>query len=509
MRRFVRSALLAIITIPTGPALSQTPSDDLRRASDGIEPAAVYGYCKALCSPDYEGRLTGTRGYKACADWAAGKFKAWGLRPMPTDGTYLQDFPAPHCLIDEAAMVLLLPEPAGSQPPTTQQAAKPKFREAPLKLAEEFFPLLYSDSGDHEADIVFAGWGIHAPDLGYDDYAGLDANSKFVLCFRGTPEHDDNRFMHHDQHRTRMQTAQKLGAVGLIYIEDGIHVNPNGEWLEGFLPASITEQAAGQILAERKMTSTELRGWLEKTKRPQSFTLSSRIHLSAKSRHFPNAVAYNVVGIVPGADRGLADECVVIGAHLDACGKHAGLLFAGAEDNASGAAAVMAAAEAFAGLRAPPKRSVVFVLIGGEEMGLLGSTHFAKNLPPPFKNIHAMLNLDMVGEGDGLHLGYTANGEGLKTALDRADRIVRTVRSSTVIQQVGVRSSDYAPFFELGAPCAGFYSNGPHLSYHQAGDTIYRINPDMLGDVARLVFLATYYWADSAPEQTTTRPDRN
>ena len=108
MRRFARSVLLAIITSPLGPAFSQAPGDDLRRASDGIEPAAAYGYCKALCSPDYEGRLTGTRGYKACADWAAGKFKAWGLRPMPTDGTYLQAFPAPHCLIDEAAAALKL-----------------------------------------------------------------------------------------------------------------------------------------------------------------------------------------------------------------------------------------------------------------------------------------------------------------------------------------------------------------------------------------------------------------
>src|SRR4030042_818582 len=174
------------------------PSPDVKRAPGSIQPFEAYTYCKTLSSEKFSGRLTGHEGYTAAAQWAASKFKEWGLRPFSREAGYLQPYPSPYVLIDKAEMSLFLEEkPEGAKEATT--------KEAKLEPEKDFLPLLFSDSGDSTADLVFAGWGISAPELGYDDYAGLDARGKFVLCFRGTPEGGDQRYEPHDQKRARMK----------------------------------------------------------------------------------------------------------------------------------------------------------------------------------------------------------------------------------------------------------------------------------------------------------------
>jgi len=154
----------------------------------------------------------------------------------------------------------------------------------------------------------------------------------------------------------------------------------------------------------------------------------------------------------------------------------------------------MEIAEAYARLAKKPKRSVVFVLFGGEEMGLQGSTYFAEHLPSLFAKADAMFNFDMTGEGDGA--GASASADGLRTAILEADKHVGIIRGVGQIRGVGVRSSDFAPFFLKGAATASIGSNGPHLAYHGTGDTIYRINPDIMADIAKVAFLASYFWAN-------------
>ncbi len=173
-----------------------------------------------------------------------------------------------------------------------------------------------------------------------------------------------------------------------------------------------------------------------------------------------------------------------------------GLLFGGADDNASGSATVMEAARAFSGLARRPKRSVVFVLFGGEELGLQGSTWFVGHLPAAFDKVAGMLNFDMTGEGDGLWGAAPAEPAEFRKAIEEADKSVGVLRGLGVLRGVGVRGSDFAPFFLKGMPAAGFGSNGPHIAYHQTGDTIYRINPEIMADAAKLAFLAAYSWAD-------------
>ena len=476
--------LLSIAAVAADP-----PSPEVKRALASIQPFEAYTYCKTLASEKFSGRLTGHEGYTAAAHWAASKFKEWGLRPFIREAGYLQAYPSPYVLVDKAEMSLFVEE----KPEGAKEAV---LKETRLEPEKDFLPLLFSDSGDSTADLVFAGWGISAPDLGYDDYAGLEVRGKFVLCFRGTPEGADKRYEPHDQHRTRMKTAKEKGALGIFYIYDEMVSNPNGDWIQGFTPAIITSKAADLVLKEKAVTAAELRKTLLTYKRPLSFAVKARARLKVEARPFPNGTGYNVVGWVEGSDPKLRREALVIGGHFDHYGRHLGLLFPGADDNASGSAAIMEIAEAFSKLARKPKRSVVFALFGGEEMGLMGSTHFVEHLPPGIDKVDAMFNFDMVGEGDKSGIGYSDSSPDLKELVESADKLVGTLAGAYPIKGVGVRGSDHAPFYQKGIPVVSFHSNGPHLFYHLTGDTIYRINPDMLADVARLAFLAAEARAD-------------
>jgi hypothetical protein len=468
---------------------ADAPNPDVKRALNSIQPFEAYTYCKTLASDKFSGRLTGHEGYTAAAQWAASKFKEWGLQPFSREAGYLQPYPSPYVLIDKAEMSLFLED----KPEGAKEAS---VKETKLEPEKDFLPLLFSDSGENTADLVFAGWGISAPELGYDDYAGLEVRGKFVLCFRGTPEGPDKRYEPHDQHRARMKTAKEKGALGIFYIYDEMVSNPNGDWIQGFTPAIITSKAADLILKEKGVTAADLRKTLMTYKRPLSFPLKARARLKVEARPFPDGTGYNVVGWVEGSDPKLRREALVIGGHFDHNGRHMGLLFPGADDNASGSAAIMEIAEAFSKLARKPKRSVVFALFGGEEMGLMGSTHFVEHLPPGIDKVDTMFNFDMVGEGDKSGFGYSDSSPELQELVESADKEVGTLGGAYPIRGVGVRGSDHAPFYQKGIPVVSFHSNGPHLFYHQTGDTIYRINPDMLADVARLAFLAAEARAD-------------
>lgn len=475
-------AVLILALAAAAAAAPDTPALDpaTARALAGISGIEAYRIVEKLASPEFAGRFTGHEGYTAAARWAAGRFAAWGLKPVDPKAGYLLPYPSPYTIIRSAEMTLIAPDGR---------------TETKLVLNNDFLPLFFTGSGSVEAACVFAGWGISAPELNYDDYAGLDVAGKFVVCFRGQPDREDRRFQHHDEHRTRMLTARDKGAAGLVYIYPTPGANPNGDWLEGFLPSEISEKAADLILAEIPSASAELKKALTTYKRPISFDLKTKIRYAVVSEHHPEGIGYNVAGYIEGSDSALRGEVVVIGGHFDHAGSHMGFLYPGADDNASGSATVMEIARAFAGLKKKPRRSVAFVLFGGEEMGLQGSTYFAAHPPARFTGIDAMFNFDMTGEGDGAWGGTTE--EKLKDALLEADKHVGILRGVRIMSgPAGVRGSDHAPFMDKGVPVVSIGSNGPHLAYHEIGDTIYRVNPAIMGDIAKVSFLAALAWAD-------------
>jgi len=452
----------------------------IKPAFDSIDSIAVYNYCKTMASPRFAGRLTGHEGYTEAAKWAAGKFKEWGLKPIEPKTDYsgfLQSYPSPYVVVDKSSMTLYI-----DGTPTT------------LKPEDEFLPLLFSASGKNKAGVVFVGWGISAPELGYDDYQGIDVKGKFVLCFRGTPDPENLKYDDHDQHRTRMKTAKEHGSIGLIYIYDEVASNPNGDWIQGFTPAEVSFQVGDKILKEKNFTAAALKKELLSTKKPKSFSLDKiEVELEVESRNFPDGIGYNVAGYIEGSDPVLKKECIVVGAHFDHNGTHMGLMFPGANDNASGSAVVMELARTLAIIKTPPKQSIVFVLFGGEEKGLMGSNYFSDHLPEPFTKVKTMLNFDMEGEGGKAFCVFSKEPPLLEQSVKWADTFVKTLAGTRYMRPtIGVRSSDFAPFFLKGAACMSFYSNGPHINYHKSTDDIYRINPEIMGDITKLAFLTVW-----------------
>ncbi len=482
MRNIKRLFILSLILSLSLSLSAKKLDKDLTRGFDSISPMEAYNYVKTMALPKFAGRYTGHEGYTAAAKWAAAKFKKWGLKSINSKEGYLQAFPRPYAIIPQAKMTLLKGE---------------KQEKVELEAEDEFLPLLATDSGDNTAELVFAGWGISAPELGYDDYAGLDVKGKFILCFRGVPDRSDPGFQKHDEHRFRMQMAKDKGAKGLFYIYSRPIANPNMDLIKGFTNAIISEKVADKIFEEKGFKATELQKDLQTYKKPLSFSLVSKMHYQVEAKHFPQGTGYNIIGYVEGSDPVLKQECLVFGGHFDHCGEHVGILFPGANDNASGSAVVMEIAEAFSKLKQRPKRSVVFVLFGGEEMGLLGSSYFVDHIPSQFKKVDTMFNFDMVGEGDGARCSVSPEPKILEDVLKKSDETINILKHMSFFKGTS-GGSDYAPFLQKSIPCYSFSSNGPHLEYHRSGDTIFRINPDIMADIARLAFLTGYTLANNS-----------
>ena len=483
---------------------AQTPGPAAVKAQAAIRWQDVYDYCRNLASERFGGRYTGDEKYLAMAQWAASKFKEWGLKPISQKDGYLQAFPNPYTIVDKAELTLLIPEkkPEDRGRGDRGEAARKEvsigsaLQEARLALEADFLPYLSTDSGSGTVDIVFCGWGISAPDLGYDDYAGMDVKGKAVLIFPGTPDSSNERFA--EVRRKVMNIAKEKGAVAVLAITNPIGHPNSGNWVQGITCAMISEKNGDALLEEKGIKSADLRRDLELYKRPLSFALKSKARYAVESRHFADGIGRNIIGFVEGSDPKLKEECVVVGAHVDHVGRIGSLLFPGADDNASGSAVVMLIGETFARMARKPRRPVVFALFGGEEFGILGSQHMAKNLPAPFKRVDLMINFDMVGEGDGARASVSSKPEGLKAYVEGANSAVKIVRGDVRTndpQRIG--GTDHTAFAVLlKCPVASFGSNGPHLSYHLSGDQVYRVNPDIMADIARVAFLTAADWAD-------------
>lgn len=475
--------LLALVAVP---AAAQVQKADLPapKGYAAIQGIAAYDYTKALASPEFAGRLTGQEGGADAARWIGAQFKKWGLKPL--EGTdYLQPFPTETTAVQSAEMTLTTPAAGKSGAPVATA----------LQLNADFLPLFYTDTADRSGAIVFTGWCVSAPELGYDDYAGLDLKGKWAACFRGVPDRADRRFAPYDEHRLRMKTARDRGALGVIYIYDEPIANPNGDWQAGFTPVIVSSKVADRFLAEKHTTADALRADLLKYKRPISFETSSTARVAVRSAHTPNGTGYNAVGVIEGSDPVLRREFIVVGGHMDHCGPLLGQYYPGANDNASGTAVAMEIGRAIALDVRKPKRSVVIVGFGGEEMGLKGSTYFASHFPAALGKVVGMINFDMVGEGDGAGCSYTPEPAGLKDVLDQANATAKALKGSSPLRPTD-GGSDFVPFMAKGIASISCSSNGPHLAYHQTGDTIHRINPDVLGDIARLGYLAAVKLAD-------------
>jgi len=309
-------------------------------------------------------------------------------------------------------------------------------------------PLIYSDSGDQTGQVVFAGWGIHAPELNYDDYAGIEVKDRFVLCFRGTPDPSDPRFQESDEHRTRMKIARQQGALGLIYIYDEAHRKSQRK-LDSWIHASGHQpEDCRPDFQERDLQASSLRADLQKYKRPISFPTRARVRLTVQSVHVADGTGYNVVGVIEGDDPTVKSEYVVVGGTrpLRLPGRTA---VSGRQRQRQRDRCGHGIAKALASNAKKPRRSSSSPLrrrgIRAQRIGIL-----RRHLPPRLGKPVAMLNFDMVGEGDGTRASFSHDRPELDTLLAQADAGVKILRGTSPMRRVGVQGSDFAPFFAMG-----------------------------------------------------------
>jgi Zn-dependent M28 family amino/carboxypeptidase len=258
----------------------------------------------------------------------------------------------------------------------------------------------------------------------------------------------------------------------------------------------VSEDLADQILSTQKLKVGELSRVLERGG-TASFASGRRVHFAVQAAPRMERQGFNVVALLPGRDRKLDGDYVVVGAHLDHVGSWPAL-FPGADDNASGAAALLEVARAMAGMKERPRRTVAFVWFGGEEMGLLGAKQFALHPPEGLNRCLAVFNMDMVGVGAGAYVAGGRNFPEVFQALEQARDRFEPGAKLIAGESSGEARADHGPFQELGVHAVSLFgTGGSHHGYHTPEDTVFFITPKNMEVIGRIVFGAVYHLADS------------
>ncbi len=444
---------------------------------------------KILSAPEMEGRGSGTPGADLAARHISRIFQEAGLKPGGDAGGFLQSFSVPTGIRLGPANALTVLSPVAR----------------PLALGKEFTPLTVSAGGSKTGDLVFVGYGITAPDLGYDDYAGLDVSGKFVLALTQHPRYRDPsspfrrpEAYHYGERSHKIINAREHGALGIILVthpEAPTKALPalsgvSQPW--GILAAFITRAVGESLLAPSGKRLADLADEIDRTLNPHSLPLSgARVKLEVSLIRERGTTA-NVVGVLPGTDPSLKNEAIIIGAHYDHLGRggegslapdQVGAIHHGADDNASGTAAVMALARAFAAAGGTP-RTLIFAAFAGEEMGLLGSSHYVKHPAAPIERSVLMLNLDMIGRlRDGkLYVAGVESGTGLRQIVTDAARGLGLLPE---LRGDPYSPSDHTAFYTAERPVL-FLFTGAHDDYHRPTDTWEKLNPEGLRIVTAL-----------------------
>lgn len=401
--RFVPLALAAAV------ALAGCAGSAGRDAPD-VAGMRLEAHLRFLASDALAGRMTGTPGYAAAAEYVASQLRLAGVEPAGTQD-YFQ--PVPYAV-------------AALDPPGSRMRVHRGGRARTLAWKADWIAGadVLREHARVRAPAVFVGYGVRAPDLGHDDYAGLDVRGKIVLIMLGAPRSFAvNPRAFYSTSVVKERTAVEQGAVGVVlmrnaydagrYPWDRIAHNagrvPSMKWVsaEGqaadYFPelrgsALVSETAAAGLFEGATKSHGELLAADAAGTALAGFEMPGEIELERRGR-VSRLASPNVVGVVRGSDPVLAREYVVYSAHLDHLGVGAPVdgddIYNGAYDNALGIAMLLETARAFAAMNPRPRRSVLFVAVGGEERGLLGSDYFARHPTVPVRQMVANINLDM------------------------------------------------------------------------------------------------------------------
>ena len=498
MNKKIKFLLLSLICLSLGlvssakefPKAEATAKEhgktDFKNSSESINQDDLKSFLERLASAEYEGRGTGDKGERMATEYLATFFQELGLEPAGDNGTYFQEFSfnTGKKMNNDNSLTIVIDEPIGVV--------------RKLKPGQHYLPVNFSPTTNTgETQTVFAGFGISTDN--YNSFEGLDVKDKWVIVFRGSPK-DKKELQRFGPLVNKAQQAKKLGAKGIIYIKGpnpgvGTMLVPPAQNVgsnSDILPAiTISDELAGAILGgndngkfkelfNHYYNSEKVTGF------PLPYSIMAQIGLDKKEDQGRNVIARLK------ANEDFSTESVMVGGHIDhlgfgnrggtrAKGEQASKMHLGADDNASGIAAIMELAQFYVNQKKIGelnlKRDIIFGAWSGEEMGLFGSKHFIKKQKEEKKDevypsITAYFNLDMVGRLDGKPL--TVHGTGSSAALSG---IVDSLSEGFEVKKSDnpYLPTDSTPVYNAGVPILALFT-GLHDDYHTPRDTTDKID---------------------------------
>jgi hypothetical protein len=496
--------LALLLLVNQGFAQSEEDHRAWLQALDSLSSERMLADVTTLSSPAFNGRQTGTADDASSATWLAERFHTSGL--SLANVRFDPTFPVrPRGRSATGLMTTVVTVPTIA--PNTLLRISTASDSLTKQLGADYLPILDSPSAEIRGPIVFVGYGIRDATQGIDDYTGVDTTNAIVLFLRGTPPHYKGTVSHAD----KVRFARLKGALGYLTATGpvlspyetrrGVTGEPGAFYGLSPLSESLPGAWISTTLAEQLLTAPDqtqpsrLRELQEKLNRsPASQSVSTSRYGSLDWQTRPEeGLLINVLAFLPGNDPQKTQEILVIGAHRDHFGRQAGLLFPGADDNASGTAVMLEVARAMAHAGARGKRTVLFVSFSGEEQGLIGSRLYLERPVAPIGSTKAMINIDHAGIGNGrLTIGVT--GFDKSVAVEAG----QTAGIADKLDLYGFfPGGDHVPFKEAGVSTVTIVSGGVHPHFHRPTDTADTINPEILQTVARYVLALTWQLANA------------
>jgi hypothetical protein len=478
-----------------------------------------------VASDALQGRMSLQPGDDVAVQWIASEFAKAGLQPA-ANGSYLQPVPLVEFRNDRNASYVSLDRKGSEQ--------KWKFPDAYAS-----FPKNVDVSGN----VVFAGYGITAPELHYDDYREINATGKIVLIFDHEPQENDPRSIFNGTGNTRYATtrvkvlnAQSHGAVGVLIVAEPNRKHPSNQERVARIGGSttranplssqalagdtlhtpyavISDAIARELLSGAGASPSDLQSAIDGTLNPQSRDLpDTRITLHLQNLFSREGTSYNVAGLLEGSDPTLKNQTLIISAHHDHDGISGAEIWHGADDNGSGTVGVVELAHAFSVNPVKPKRSILFVVFAAEERGLLGSFYMAAHPLRPLETTKLMINFDMIGRNETESVQTKGLIDVPADTTNRLNLIGGTYSPQyrkTIAEEnkyVGLQlddrfdhesalnvffRSDQFPFVLKNIPSIWWFT-GFHPDYHHTTDTADKINYPKMVKILRLAYLTAF-----------------
>jgi len=511
-------------------ACSRGPSAP-QAGMESFQANALIEHIRTLASDKFEGRAPGSLGEQLTVSYLQTQFREMGLEPGNPDGTFLQKVPLVGITADPAMILTLA-----------------RGRALQARFGTDFvaWTKRVVEATSLDAEMVFVGYGVQAPEFQWDDFKGADVKGKVIVVLVNDPPVPDEKVFgskamtYYGRWTYKFEKAAELGAAGAFIIHE---TGPAGYPWE-VVRGSWSGEQFDLVTPDKNMKRAAVEGWITAAQAEAVFKLAGKDFPAAKeaavSRAFkpiPLGVrarlafrnklrtvdSLNVIAKLSGSDEKLRNEYVIYNAHWDHLGKSPAAagdrIFNGARDNASGTAALLELARAFTRLRTPPRRSLLFLAVTAEEQGLLGSHHYAENPLHPLAQTAAVINLDLVNV-----LGRTRDlvsiGLGSSTLDETIEAVARelgrTIKPDPEPEKGYFYRSDHFNFAKQGVPA--FYPNSgiefigkpegwglqmrekyTREDYHKPSDEV-KDYWDLSGmvDDCRLFFLVGYRLANEA-----------